>query len=327
MSRTCLTQHGVERLKPKRNVYHIRDTELKGFGIRVLPSGGKRYFLHSQHQGHRVWKHIGDVDAMTEPEAGSAVTDLDASATPDGDGFRINGSKVFVTHSPEATLFLVYVRFGPGTDGIGSVLIERGAPGFSLGAPSAFMSGDSWQQLYFEDCPVGPENVVMGAGGFKRQIAGFNAERIGNAARALALGRHAFELARAHALERRQFGRPLCEFQGIQWKFADAAMDLEAAGLLLYRAAVNADKGLPSAQDTALAKLACNRAGFAAANEAVQVLGGLGFSEPSLAEYCLRRTRGWMIAGGSIEMMKNRIAEGVFERRFSQRPPRATEPG
>ena len=265
--------------------------------------------------------------AMTEPEAGSAVTDLDASATPDGDGFRINGSKVFVTHSPEATLFLVYVRFGPGTDGIGSVLIERGAPGFSLGAPSAFMSGDSWQQLYFEDCPVGPENVVMGAGGFKRQIAGFNAERIGNAARALALGRHAFELARAHALERRQFGRPLCEFQGIQWKFADAAMDLEAAGLLLYRAAVNADKGLPSAQDTALAKLACNRAGFAAANEAVQVLGGLGFSEPSLAEYCLRRTRGWMIAGGSIEMMKNRIAEGVFERRFSQRTPRATEPG
>ncbi|MDP7666589.1 MAG: acyl-CoA dehydrogenase family protein, partial [Rhodospirillales bacterium] len=95
--------------------------------------------------------------------------------------------------------------------------------------------------------------------------------------------------------------------------------------LLLYRAAVNADKGLPSAHDTALAKLACNRAGFAAANEAVQVLGGLGFSEPSLAEYCLRRTRGWMIAGGSIEMMKNRIAEGVFERRFSQRPPRATD--
>ncbi|MDP6602852.1 MAG: acyl-CoA dehydrogenase [Rhodospirillales bacterium] len=264
--------------------------------------------------------------AMSEPEAGSAVTELNTSATPDGDGFRINGSKVFVTFSPEATLFLVYVRFGPGTDGIGSVLIERGTPGFSLGAPNGFMSGDSWQQLYFEDCPVGPENVLAGEGGFKRQIAGFNAERIGNSVRSLALGRHAFELARAHALERRQFGRLLCEFQGIQWKFADAAVDLEAAGLLLYRAAVNADKGLPSAHDTALAKLACNRAGFAAANEAVQVLGGLGFSEPSLAEYCLRRTRGWMIAGGSIEMMKNRIAEGVFERRFSQRPPRATDP-
>ena len=264
--------------------------------------------------------------AMSEPEAGSAVTELNTSATPDGNGFRINGSKVFVTFSPEATLFLVYVRFGPGTDGIGSVLIERGTPGFSLGAPSGFMSGDSWQQLYFEDCPVGPENVLAGEGGFKRQIAGFNAERIGNSVRSLALGRHAFELARVHALERRQFGRLLCEFQGIQWKFADAAVDLEAAGLLLYRAAVNADKGLPSAHETALAKLACNRAGFAAANEAVQVLGGLGFSEPSLAEYCLRRTRGWMIAGGSIEMMKNRIAEGVFERRFSQRPPRATDP-
>ena len=79
MSRTCLTQHGVERLKPKRNVYHIRDTELKGFGIRVLPSGGKRYFLHSQHQGHRVWKHIGDVDAMTEPEARARATSVLAS--------------------------------------------------------------------------------------------------------------------------------------------------------------------------------------------------------------------------------------------------------
>ncbi len=101
------------------------------------------------------------------------------------------------------------------------------------------------------------------------------------------------------------------------------AVKLEAANLLLMRAAVNGEDGLPSAQDTAIAKLACNEAGFFAANEAVQILGGLGFSEESTAQYALRRTRGWMIAGGSIEILKNRIAEGIFERRFSQRAPRA----
>ena len=102
-------------------------------------------------------------------------------------------------------------------------------------------------------------------------------------------------------------------------------MELEAAQLLLYRAAVNADKGLPSAYETSLAKAYCNQAGFRAANEAMQVLGGLGYTEESLVEYCLRRTRGWMIAGGSVEIMKNRIAEFVFDRRFPQKARRATE--
>src|SRR5690606_27407338 len=96
------------------------------------------------------------------------------------------------------------------------------------------------------------------------------------------------------------------------------AVRLESAQLLLMRAAVNAGDGLPSAQDTAMAKLACNEAGYFAANEALQVMGGLGFSEESTVQYCLRRTRGWMIAGGSVEILKNRIAEGIFDRRFAQ---------
>ena len=258
---------------------------------------------------------------MTEPGAGSAVTELTTSAQANGDKFVINGSKIFGTHSSEADLFLVYVRFGPGVGGIGSVLIERGTPGFTIGEPSAFMNGETWSQLYFDDVEIPKENVLLGAGGFKKQISGFNVERLGNAARAVAVGRHAYELAREHAANRVQFGRPLCEFQGLQWKFADMLLKLESAQLILMRAAVNAGDGLPSAQDTALAKLACNEAGFFAANEAVQIMGGLGFSEESTAQYCLRRTRGWMIAGGSIEILKNRIAEGIFERRFSQRPP------
>lgn len=261
---------------------------------------------------------------MTEPDAGSAVTELKTTARLDGDHYVINGSKVFSTHSPEAELFLIYVRFGPGVGGIGSVLIERGAPGFQVGEPSNFMNGEQWSQLYFEDCRIPAANLLLGAGGFKKQISGFNVERLGNASRALALGRHAFNVAREHALIRRQFGRQLCEFQGIQWKFAEMAMKLEQAQLLLYRAALEGEHGLPSAQSTAMAKLACNLAGWEVSNEAMQVMGGMGFSQECLVEYCVRRTRGWMIAGGSIEILKNRIAEGVFQRTFSQRLPSAS---
>jgi alkylation response protein AidB-like acyl-CoA dehydrogenase len=256
---------------------------------------------------------------MTEPEAGSAVTDLKTTATPEGDGYRINGSKIFMTHSAYAEVILAYVRFGPGVGGIGSVLIQRDAPGVRSGKPSRFMSGEEWTEIHFEGVRVPREMVLLEAGGFKKQMAGFNVERIGNAARSLALGRYAFERARAWALERRQFGRLLAEFQGLQWKFADMKMQLDAAQLLLYRAAANADRGFPSAEETAIAKAYSNRAGFDVANEALQVMGGLGYSQEELVEYCVRRCRGWMIAGGSIEILKNRIAEAIFERSFSQR--------
>ncbi|WP_149539086.1 acyl-CoA dehydrogenase family protein [Siccirubricoccus phaeus] len=259
---------------------------------------------------------------MTEPEAGSAATDLRTTARLDGEHYVVNGSKVFGTHSAEATLYLVYCRFGPGIDGIGSILIERGTPGFTIGQPSTFLNGEEWSALYFEDCRVPKANLLLGPGGFKKQMAAFNAERIGNTSRSLAVGRYAYERAKEHVAVRKQFGRTLNEFQGIQWKFAEMALKLEAAQLLLYRAASNADRGLPSAYETAIAKLACNQAGFEVANEAIQVMGGMGFSQEALVEYCMRRCRGWMIAGGSIEILKNRIAEEVFGRRFSQRPPR-----
>ncbi len=290
--------------------------------IRVLAEYG------SDEQKERVLKKLlaGEsliAVAMTEPEAGSAVTDLKTTATPDGEGFRVNGSKVFTTHGRFADVLLAYVRYGPGVDGIGSVLIERDMEGFTTGQPTRFLSGEEWAQLYFDDVYVAPDNVVLGEGGFRKQIAGFNVERIGNTARALALGRHAYEIAREHAMTRTQFGRPLCEFQGLQWKFADMKMNLDAGHLLLYRAAANADNGFPSAEETSIAKAFCNRVGFETASEAMQILGGAGYSGDSLVEYCFRRTRGWMIAGGSPEMMKNRIAEAIFERRFSQRPPKA----
>jgi alkylation response protein AidB-like acyl-CoA dehydrogenase len=286
--------------------------------IRVLAQFGspeqKRRYLRPLLEG----KGLIAV-AMTEPNAGSAVTELATAAKPEGAGYRITGSKIFTTHGLHASVFLVYVRYGPGVQGIGSVLVERGMQGVSFGAPSRFLSGEEWNPIFLDDVYIPPENVLLGPGGFKQQMAGFNVERIGNSARSLALGRYAYELARQHALARRQFGRALCEFQGLQWKFSEMKIQLDAAQLLLYRAASNADRGFPSAEETAIAKVACNRAGFAVANEAMQVLGGIGYSVESLAEYCFRRTRGWMIAGGTIEILLNRIAESIFERRFSQR--------
>ncbi len=257
---------------------------------------------------------------MTEPDAGSAVTDLTTSAKPDGEGFRINGVKVFQTHATAAEVMLTYVRFGPGVGGIGSVLIPRTSPGFKQGAAAKFFNGEEWVQTYLDNVYVGPENVLLKEGGFKKQIAGFNVERIGNTARSLAFGRYAYNIAREWAMTRKQFGRLLCEFQGIQWKFADMKMKLDAGQLLIYRAAANAVNGIPSAEDTAIAKAFCNQAGFDICNEAMQIMGGIGYTEETLVEYCFRKCRGWMIAGGSIEILKNRIAEAVFERAFSQRP-------
>ncbi len=257
---------------------------------------------------------------MSEPEAGSAVTELTTTATRHGHGYLVNGTKVFSTHSADADVFLVYVRYGPGTGGIGSVLIDRGRPGLVVGAPSRFMNGEHWCPLYFDDCFVPDEQVLLPQGGFKKQISGFNVERLGNAARSIALGRYAFREATEYLKVRRQFGRPLAEFQGLQWMFAEAVVKLESAQLLLERAAAAGDRdGLPSAFDTAMAKYAANQAGYFAADVALQAMGASGFTQESLVEYCFRRTRGWMIAGGSVEILKNRIAEHIFDRRFDQR--------
>ena len=258
--------------------------------------------------------------AMTEPGAGSAVTDLRTTARIEGDQVVLNGQKIFNSNGPHAHYYLAYVRFGPGTKGIGSVLVERGAPGFTPGKAERFMSGEPHCALHFEDCRLPVENVCLREDGFKKMMAAFNVERIGNSTRSLALGQAAFDRAVKHASEREQFGRKLCEFQGLQWKFAEMRTKLDAARLLLYRAATNADRGFPSATETSIAKVYCNQVGFEVANEALQIFGGYGYSTEFPIEYMVRRTRGWMIAGGSLEMMKTRIAEGIFDRHFDQRP-------
>jgi alkylation response protein AidB-like acyl-CoA dehydrogenase len=256
---------------------------------------------------------------MTEPEAGSAVSDLRTTARVDGEHVVLNGTKLYNSDGPHATHHVVWARFGDGVRSIGSVIVPVDAPGFEHGREERFSSGEKFCSLLMDDCRVPVDHVLIEEDGFRKMMEQFNIERLGNASRSLGYGQRALDLAVAWAGTRKQFGRALAEFQGLQWKLADVALELEGARLLLYRAAWKAEAGAPSAMDTALAKCACNEAGYRAADSALQVFGGFGFSSEAEVGYLLARTRAWMMAGGSTEMLRNRIAEGLFGRRFSQR--------
>jgi alkylation response protein AidB-like acyl-CoA dehydrogenase len=261
--------------------------------------------------------------AMTEPDAGSASTDLRTTARIEGDKVIINGSKIFNTNGPFNSYYVVWVRFGSDVRSSGAIVVERGAPGFTVGKAEKHMSGEAHCALYFDNCEVPVENILVQEDGFRRLFPIFNIERLGNAIRSISLASAAFDMAVEHAKTRKQFGRPLCEFQGLQWKFADMKIKLEAARLLIYRAAANADTQPPTAMDTAIAKAYANQSAFEVVNEAMQIFGGYGYSTEYPIEYLFRRIRGWMIAGGTAEILKNKIAEGIFERSFSQRAPKS----
>jgi alkylation response protein AidB-like acyl-CoA dehydrogenase len=260
--------------------------------------------------------------SMSEPDAGSAATDLKTEARYDGNSVVINGQKLFSSNSPHADLFVVYVRFGPRTRDCGAVVVETGAPGFTKGATERYMSGEPYCALHFDDARVPKENVLVDSNGFRALMPVFNVERLGNSTRCLALAQVAYDMAVAHTRERRQFGRPLCEFQGVQWMVADMRVKLEAARLLLYRALSNARAGLPSALETASAKLYCNEMARQVADDAIQLHGAYGYSTEMPLEFLYRKIRGWSIAGGTTEILRNRIASEIYGQNFSQRPPR-----
>jgi alkylation response protein AidB-like acyl-CoA dehydrogenase len=136
------------------------------------------------------------------------------------------------------------------------------------------MSDNEWAPLYFDNVYVPPEDVLLPAGGFKKQISGFNAERIGNASRSLAYGRYCYNLAREYVMTRKQFGRPLCEFQGLQWKFAEMKIQLDACAVAAVPRRDQCRSRVSAADETTIANLFCNKAGFEICNEAMQCMGG-----------------------------------------------------
>ncbi|HDM79187.1 MAG TPA: acyl-CoA dehydrogenase [Deltaproteobacteria bacterium] len=260
---------------------------------------------------------------MTEPEAGSAVTDLRTRAVLKGDHYIVNGTKRFVTGGGHSEVYVVYVRLSdlPGAKGIGALIIEKGTPGFVFGKQERFMglSGFPSCDLIFEDCKVPKENLVVPEGGFKRLMQAFDIERLGNATMSLGIATGALEESIKYSKERKQFGKEICEFQAVQLMLADMAMKVEAARLLIYRAAVNASRGYPSILHSSIAKCFSNEIAKEVTDLALQIHGGYGYSKEYPIERMLRDSRGWPVAGGTVQMQRINIASELIGRRFNQR--------
>lgn len=260
---------------------------------------------------------------MTEPEAGSDLTSLTTHVEDKGDYLLLNGRKTFITGGGYASHYLVYTRFGDtkGYKGIGAVIAENGMPGFSFGKQEEFMGlrGMPSCDLIFEDVKIPKENLVLDQGEFKNLMLTFDIERCGNAAMCLGVAGGALEEAKRYAQERTAFGRPICEFQAIQFMIADMTMQLDAARLLVYRAATGAGKGLPSIYEASLAKCFANEMVIDVTNKAMEVFGGYGYSREFPVERMVRDGRAWCVAGGTIQMLRITLASMIFGRRFDQR--------
>ena len=250
--------------------------------------------------------------AMSEPDAGSGLASIRTRARRDGDEIVIDGTKIFATHGVDADVVVVWCRFDEGGDGVGAVLVPSETAGFERGPTEHFMSGERYCEMSLDGCRLPSRNVLVERQGIRRLMPVFNVERLGNATRALALANRAFELAVEHAQTREVNGTLVRDLQGIRWKFADMRMRLDAAELLLHRAVVM--DGGPSDEATAIAKCYANETAFYVADEALQVHGAYGYSASSPLEYIFRRTRGWRIAGGTTEILRNRIARHVLGR-------------
>ena len=265
---------------------------------------------------------------ISEPGAGSAMTDMITSATDDGDHIILNGQKCFCTSGHKATHIFVFARWGKteGPRGIGALVVEKGTPGFEIGHPGPKMGGRGVAEveLYFDHCRVPKKNLIMAGDpdstrSFKRLMSSFGPERVGNAAMCLGVAQSAYELARSYSLERKQFGRPICEFQGIQWKIADMATQIHASRLMIYRAATNLVDGFPDPLEAAYAKLYANEMVQRVTNEALQIHGHYGFTREFPLERMVRDSRGFALGGGTTEILRNTIASMVYGRAFDQR--------
>jgi len=260
---------------------------------------------------------------MTEPEAGSDLTSLETSVVDKGGHYILNGRKCFITGGGFASHYLVYTRFGDtrGYKGIGGIILEKGTPGFTFGKQEEFMGlrGMPSCDLYFDNVKVSKEDVVIQPGDFGNLMLTFDIERCGNAAMCLGTAGGALEAARSYALQRKAFGRPICEFQDIQFTVADMAMKLDAARLLVYRAATGAGQGLPSVYEASMAKCYANEMVREVTDKAMLVFGGYGYSKDFPVERMLRDARAWGVAGGTLQMLRITMASVLFGRRFDQR--------
>ncbi|MFN0041549.1 MAG: acyl-CoA dehydrogenase family protein [Burkholderiales bacterium] len=262
--------------------------------------------------------------SMSEPDAGSALTDLRTRATRDGNGFRLDGQKRWCSGAGHSKGYLVYCRMSdePGAKGIGALYVEKGASGFTFGKPEQLMGfrGIPSADMFFDHVSVPAGNLVVSPGeGFRQLMEAFDLERCGNSTMSLGIAQGALDQVLAYVQERKQFGKPIVDFQAVQLRLADMAMKVEASRLLIYQAVWSASEGLPSVRHSSIAKCFANEMVREVAGHAIQMMGAYGYSKEFPAEQRLRDAWGWGIAGGAIDIQKTNIAAALVGRRFNQR--------
>jgi len=262
--------------------------------------------------------------AMSEPDAGTALTDLKTRAVDKGDHFLLNGQKRWCSGGGHADAYVVYAKMSdaPGAKGIGALYVEQDLAGVSFGEREQLMGfrGVPSADIFFDDVRVPKENLIVPAdGGFRRLMEAFDLERCGNATMCLGIAQSALDQALSYTQERKAFGKQLVEFQAVQMKLAEMAMKVEASRLLIWRAAKNAEDGLPSVLDSSLAKCFANEMVRDVAGAGLQVMGAYGYAKEYGMERKLRDGWGWGIAGGAIDIQKTNIAAALVGRRFDQR--------
>ena len=254
---------------------------------------------------------------LTEPGSGSDAAGLRTTAVRDGDCYVLNGSKAFISGAGVSDLYVVMVRTGAaGAKGVSALIVEKGTPGLSFGANERKMGWRSQPtaQVNFDNCHVPVENRIGEEGeGFKFAMAGLDGGRLNIAACALGGASLAFDIAKSYLETRHQFGRPLKEFQALQFKLADMATELEAARLMVWRGAAAMDAKDPGATKLcAMAKRFATDACFDVANQALQLHGGYGYLKDYPLERIVRDLRVHQILEGTNEIMRVIIARELF---------------
>ena len=254
--------------------------------------------------------------ALTEPDAGSDAGSLRTAAVPDGDGWRINGSKQWITNGSHAGTFLLFARTDQttaGPRGVSAFILDREHVTVTREEEKLGLNSSSTADLRIDDALVGRERLLHEERkGFFVAMATLDGGRIGIAAQAVGIAQAAYEAARAYALERRQFGKRIGDFQAIQFKLADMATEIDAARLLTYRAAWLKQQGLPHAADGAKAKLFASETARRQTGEAIQIMGGYGYTKEFPLERYYRDAKITEIYEGTSEVQRIVIARAIL---------------
>ncbi|WP_163969472.1 acyl-CoA dehydrogenase [Oceanobacillus halotolerans] len=272
----------------------------------------KRHYLPKLVSG----KYLGAF-ALTEPGAGSDAANIKTKAVKASDHYILNGSKVFITNGGKANTYITFARTGDGPKDISAFIVEKDTPGFIIGKPEKKMGlhGSSTVPLIFDNCKI-PHTQLLGneGDGYKIALSNLNVGRIGIATQALGIAEAALEHATQYAKEREQFGKPIAANQGVSFKLADMATEVEASKLLIYHAASLVERDILAGKEASMAKMYASKTAVKTAIEAVQLFGGYGYTEDYPVERFFRDAKITEIYEGTNEIQHMVIAKHLLGR-------------